>query len=295
MTQQEKAEPKKLKLSCGTVDCANGLHCYQLTKREASHAVRQAQQTNPNVTGTVPAGGTTPSNGSLLKTPIKAGPIKQCKACGLVLVDWERVRERELADVKNTFAAMKTEWIRHQYWHRPIDRLAVAYAFKLGRKRLKERLRKLIWDRVGHAPASELYRDGYQTSWGTTPAGPNILYFAQHATASCCRSCVAEWHGISKDRSLRESELDYLTALAMLYIEDRLPTLPADGGAKPPRGAFSRATVDSTEGRQVSTVRGGSESATFQSEQSRTRVGVHPTVKSEANRGRRRRHDQKVR
>ena len=47
--------------------------------------------------------------------------------------------------------------------------------------------------------------DGKQTPWGGHP-----VFRAQHATATCCRSCLLKWHGIPKKKKLTEQELDYI-------------------------------------------------------------------------------------
>lgn len=225
---------KKLKVHCGKVDCRNGLHCYTLTAREAARATRKAGQldlTRTDDPAGRPRSEVNPSPAASSK--LQAGPIPYCKACGARLVDWERVYRREIRDVEHTFTAMKTEWIRHHFWHRRIDPLALAYAYRNGRAQLRERLKATIRRAIGDA-AERLWRDGYQTPFGNKPAARNILFFAQHATASCCRKCVAEWHNIPRDRPLTEDELDYLTALAMRYIDERLPELPEDPGGTSP-------------------------------------------------------------
>ena len=52
--------------------------------------------------------------------------------------------------------------------------------------------------------------DGKQTPWGGHP-----VFQAQHATATCCRSCLLKWHGIPKGKKLTERELGYI----LLVIE----------------------------------------------------------------------------
>jgi hypothetical protein len=52
--------------------------------------------------------------------------------------------------------------------------------------------------------------DGKQTPWGGHP-----VFRAQHATATCCRSCLLKWHGIPKGKRLTEQELRYV----LLVIE----------------------------------------------------------------------------
>jgi hypothetical protein len=50
------------------------------------------------------------------------------------------------------------------------------------------------------APA-ELVNDG-----GQTPMRGHPVFVAQHATGTCCRSCLAKWHGIAKGATLQEGE-----------------------------------------------------------------------------------------
>jgi hypothetical protein len=71
--------------------------------------------------------------------------------------------------------------------------------------------------------SDKLFRDGIQTKMEG-----NIIFYAQHATASCCRTCIECWHGIPKDRNLSDDELAYLTDLALRFIDDRMPDLPPD-------------------------------------------------------------------
>jgi hypothetical protein len=43
--------------------------------------------------------------------------------------------------------------------------------------------------------------DGKQTPWKGHP-----VFVAQHATATCCRSCLAKWHRIGKGHPLTDEE-----------------------------------------------------------------------------------------
>jgi len=58
--------------------------------------------------------------------------------------------------------------------------------------------------------------------------------YAQHATATCCRTCLEYWHGIPKGRALSAEELNYLAELVCRYIEDRIPELTEEGESIPP-------------------------------------------------------------
>ena len=108
---------------------------------------------------------------------------------------------------------------RHHYWRIEIDETAVNHARKKGLDEVR------IWavnrlDKRVSAPSKALFRDGMQT-----PLHGRVVYYAQHATASCCRKCMEEWHGIDRNQFLTEDQINYLTELIMLYIRGRLPTL----------------------------------------------------------------------
>jgi hypothetical protein len=141
----------------------------------------------------------------------------KCRTCGADLVDWDRVHRRDLKDAAHTFEALQHELIRHHFFHREVDEGALRHAQRKGRISLKEaaraRLRKYL------APAEPM-RDGRQT-----PFSGNSIFYAQHATACCCRTCLEYWHGIPKGRRLTQAELDYCAQLVDLFIDTRLPDL----------------------------------------------------------------------
>lgn len=62
------------------------------------------------------------------------------------------------------------------------------------------------------APARPL-NDGKQT-----PMRGHPVFIAQHATATCCRSCLAKWHGIPAGRSLSAAEKERVLAAIERWI-----------------------------------------------------------------------------
>jgi hypothetical protein len=228
---------EKLKISCRRVDCTNGLHCYMVTAGEAKAAWSKRSQLLLSSTLNDSAGlGVVLSHSEI---PVDsqgkpcAGPLTRCKACGARLVDWRRVHQQNLGDIRYTFNMLKTEWIRHHFWHEPLDVVTTKYAYKKGLARLRERVQTRIHKAIGCTKASELWRDGRQTPFAGKPHRLNVIYSAQHATATCCRKCVELWHKIPMDRALTEEEETYLSALAMRFVTDRLPDLLENGGAVP--------------------------------------------------------------
>ncbi|MBL8379606.1 MAG: DUF4186 family protein [Burkholderiales bacterium] len=159
-----------------------------------------------------------------------------CRYCKVQLVDWDKMRTRSLNDLDQKFRALQSEMIRHHFWHKDIDEAALLHARRKGLDRLREAATTRLQNSVGPAQPP---RDGQQT-----PMQGNILYYAQHATASCCRTCMEYWHGIPKGRSLSDDEVEYFVELAIRYVAMRMPLLPAAPEKIPrrryakPRGSF---------------------------------------------------------
>lgn len=68
------------------------------------------------------------------------------------------------------------------------------------------------------APA-EPYKDGKQTPYRGHP-----VFVAQHATATCCRTCLQRWHGIPKGRILTPEQRSYVVDVIARWIERQLTT-----------------------------------------------------------------------
>jgi len=55
-----------------------------------------------------------------------------------------------------------------------------------------------------------------------TPMKNHPIFIAQHATATCCRTCLFKWHRISKNKALSEKEIDYIVNIIMMWIEKQI-------------------------------------------------------------------------
>jgi len=66
------------------------------------------------------------------------------------------------------------------------------------------------------APANPV-NDGKQTPMRGHPA-----FIAQHATATCCRGCLAKWHGIPAGRPLSDGEQRYVVAAIGRWLKNGL-------------------------------------------------------------------------
>ena len=149
---------------------------------------------------------------------MEEGERGTCRYCGASLVDWERIHSRDSADIEHTVESLKHEFIRHHFWHAAIDQKADEHARRKGRLALRVAARTRVLNSVGSASPS---RDGQQT-----PFSGNVLYYAQHATACCCRSCIEYWHAIPRGQALDQAQIDYFADLIMTYVEQRMPKLP---------------------------------------------------------------------
>jgi hypothetical protein len=63
------------------------------------------------------------------------------------------------------------------------------------------------------APAKPA-KDGMQT-----PMRGHPVFTAQHATATCCRRCLASWHQIPVGRPLEDAEKDYIAMVVRRWLE----------------------------------------------------------------------------
>jgi hypothetical protein len=66
---------------------------------------------------------------------------------------------------------------------------------------------------------SEPRNDGRQTPYPNHP-----VFVAQHATATCCRSCLETWHGIAKGHRLVRGERAYVVEVIGRWIDRELAT-----------------------------------------------------------------------
>ena len=52
-----------------------------------------------------------------------------------------------------------------------------------------------------------------------TPMKGHPVFIAQHATATCCRGCLAKWHKIPVGKQLNENEINYIVSVIMTWIK----------------------------------------------------------------------------
>lgn len=154
----------------------------------------------------------------------------RCRSCGIDLINWSRIHQRRIEDANVTFQSLKYEWIRHYFWHVPIDQRVAKHARRKGRVVLGTHVEKRIRQSVGGRSAW----DGRQTPMQGQKV--NIIHYGQHAVACCCRVCMEYWHGIPVESPLTEEQIAYFSKLVLLYIDERMPWLKAE----PERAPFLR-------------------------------------------------------
>ena len=103
---------------------------------------------------------------------------------------------QELDDV---FARLATSSFRRRFHLKKKER---DYLHRRGMKVILEHAAEFIEQRL--APTYPA-KDGKQTPWGNHP-----VFVAQHATGTCCRTCLQKWHGVPKGKRLDAEEQQYI-------------------------------------------------------------------------------------
>ncbi|MFL5966053.1 MAG: DUF4186 domain-containing protein [Gaiellaceae bacterium] len=107
--------------------------------------------------------------------------------------------------------ALATQRFRASFHLRGRDR---GLAELRGPAKLREHARDIVAKRL--APAHP-HKDGKQTPYRGHP-----VFVAQHATATCCRSCLARAHDIAPGRELSADEQAYVVDVICRWIEREL-------------------------------------------------------------------------
>ncbi|MCD7737972.1 MAG: DUF4186 family protein, partial [Lachnospiraceae bacterium] len=89
-----------------------------------------------------------------------------------------------------------------------------AYVKEKGMDTIRSHAQDFVSKRL--APA-EPANDGKQT-----PMKGHPVFIAQHATATCCRSCLEKWHRIPKGAELTAEQQEYVVNVLMEWIERQM-------------------------------------------------------------------------
>ena len=88
----------------------------------------------------------------------------------------------------------------------------IIYINEKGISKIEEHAYDFISKRLASAI---IPNDGKQT-----PMRGHPVFIAQHATATCCRGCLAKWHKIPEGRPLTKNEVDYIVLVIMTWIKN---------------------------------------------------------------------------
>lgn len=78
-----------------------------------------------------------------------------------------------------------------------------------------EKIKEHAYDFVIKRLAKKLSNDGKQT-----PMKGHPVFIAQHATATCCRTCLYKWHKIDESKDLNKQQIDYIVEIIMKWIRN---------------------------------------------------------------------------
>lgn len=119
-----------------------------------------------------------------------------------------------MRDLDELFAALAQSKFRSRF------KLGLKEAAYLREKTLPvvlEHGRRFVTQRLADARP---LGDGRQT-----PMRGHPIFIAQHATATCCRGCLAKWHRIAEGRPLTPEEIEYVLAVFGRWLEAQPPPI----------------------------------------------------------------------
>lgn len=112
-----------------------------------------------------------------------------------------------------TYAGMKARFAASAFRSRfRLNDPERAYLAEKGFVTVRAQAERIVRERL--APAHPR-NDGKQT-----PMRGHAVFKAQHATATCCRACLAKWHGVPAGRELNETEIAAVVDMIMAWIAD---------------------------------------------------------------------------
>lgn len=113
-----------------------------------------------------------------------------------------------MRDLDDLFTALGWSRFRRRFALGPRE---ADYLQRKGLATVLEHGRDFIAARL--APAQPA-NDGRQTPWRNHP-----VFVAQHATATCCRKCLARWHGVPAGRELTGDEQRYILSVIERWLQ----------------------------------------------------------------------------
>lgn len=127
---------------------------------------------------------------------------------GQVRTDSRSVTRITVHEIDQRLADVSRHAFRARFHLRGRDRAIVELR---GMHTIRRHAQDLIGQRL--APAAPR-NDGKQTPYRGHP-----VFVAQHATATCCRTCLERWHQIPRGHQLDTAERGYVVDLICRWIE----------------------------------------------------------------------------
>lgn len=113
-----------------------------------------------------------------------------------------------MTDIETVLAALAASDYRKRYKLSTADKSQLRIA---GMAKVMKQAAEIIGKQI--APERPV-NDGTQT-----PQKGHPVYVAQHATATCCRRCLAKWHAIDSGHELTPDEKAHILAVLRRWLE----------------------------------------------------------------------------
>lgn len=82
-----------------------------------------------------------------------------------------------------------------------------------------------VLDHAATFVAQRLAPAGPRNDGKQTPFRGHPVFVAQHATATCCRGCLAKWHRIPQGRELTSAEQAHVVETIARWLHGQLPEI----------------------------------------------------------------------
>jgi len=127
-----------------------------------------------------------------------------------------------LKDVDALKLSLQKEWIRRVFWEKPLDQKSLESLAKTSYDELREKVRKDIAKGLG---VPRPFKDGQRVPTEDEKLEGHPIFYAQHATAACCKKCAFYWWGFPREAQYSTEQIDFLTEMCMFFFEARQFTL----------------------------------------------------------------------
>jgi len=117
-----------------------------------------------------------------------------------------------MRDIEDLFQALDGSPFRSRF---TLTGLELAYYHRKGITTVLDHGRRFLEDRLAFANPPN---DGKQT-----PMSGHPFFLAQHATASCCRSCLRKWQFIPEGTPLTSEHITYILEVSRTWLLQQAP------------------------------------------------------------------------